>query len=95
MSDEMITPQQLAEKLQCSISTVQNNVRSKKWPHVRLGPRMIRFTPEQVQGIIDGSMVAAETPRRRSPQSESIQDLMRRLDEQEQAGREQDNGPHH
>lgn len=90
MSDEMITIQQLADKLQCSTRTVQNKVNSKKWPHVKLGPRMIRFTPEQVQGIIDGSMVAAEDTRGRTARSERIRDLMKQLDEQS-AGK--DEGP--
>ncbi len=83
MSDEMITPQQLADKLQCSIRTVQNNVSSKKWPHLRLGPKLIRFTPEQVQGILDGSMVAAEVTRGKTARSERIRDLVKQLGEQQ------------
>lgn len=84
MSEEMITIPQLAEMLNCSESTVRAKIRAKKWPHVKFGPRMVRFTHEQVQGIIDGSMVAAEAPRRQSPRSENIRDLIRRLNEKEE-----------
>ncbi|GAB3621802.1 hypothetical protein GCM10027417_30640 [Glutamicibacter endophyticus] len=83
MSDEMITVQQLADKLQCSIRTVQLNVRNKKWPHVKLGPKIVRFTQEQVDGIISGAMVAAEAPDRAPGQSARIRELMRQLNERE------------
>lgn len=58
MDDEYLTVAELADKLKCSISTVQNNVRNKKWPHKKFGPRIIRFTPEHVEQI--GAM--AEVP---------------------------------
>ena len=84
MSDEMITIPQLTEKLNCSEGTIRAKIRAKKWPHVKLGPRMVRFTPEQVQGIIDGSMVAAEAPRSRTAQGERIRDLVRQLSVKEE-----------
>lgn len=51
MDDEYLTVAELADKLKCSISTVQNNVRNKKWPHKKFGPRIIRFSPEHVEQI--------------------------------------------
>ena len=51
MGDEYLTVVELADKLKCSISTVQNNVRNKKWPHKKFGPRIIRFSPEHVKQI--------------------------------------------
>ncbi|MGP9033677.1 helix-turn-helix transcriptional regulator [Glutamicibacter mysorens] len=51
--EEYLTVAELAEKLKCSTSTVQNNVRKKKWPHKKFGPRIIRFTPEHVEQIGD------------------------------------------
>lgn len=51
MDEEFLTVAELAEKLKCSVSTVQNNVKRQKWPHKKFGPRIIRFTPEHVEQI--------------------------------------------
>lgn len=65
MDEEFLTVAELAEKLKCSISTVQTNVRLKKWPHKKFGPRIIRFTPdhvEQIKGMAEVPVLVKEKP---------------------------------
>lgn len=73
---ELWTVAQMAETLQCSERTVQNKVRSGAWPHKKFGPRIIRFTQEHVEQILDAAEVQVsrekEKPRR-------IKDLVSRL----------------
>lgn len=64
-----VTVQQLAEHLQISPQTVWAHVREGEWPHVKFGPRTIRFTPEHVGQIMTLSTVeptpaADPVPRR-------------------------------
>ncbi|MGO4297391.1 helix-turn-helix transcriptional regulator [Glutamicibacter sp. MCAF14] len=74
--EDFLTVVELADKLKCSISTVQNNVRKKKWPHKKFGPRIIRFTPEHVEQIVD----MAEVPVREEKEKPlTIKEMVSRL----------------
>ncbi|MFJ2619728.1 hypothetical protein [Glutamicibacter sp. NPDC087344] len=79
MSEEeakYLTIAQLADKLQCSVRTVQGNVSRGVWPYKKFGPRIIRFAPEHVAQILD----AAEVPvsdKKEKPRK--ISDLVSRL----------------
>lgn len=42
----------LAAYLGISPEVVRTNCRRLSWPHVRLGAKLIRFTPEQVAAIV-------------------------------------------
>lgn len=66
---------ELADKLKCSISTVQNNVRRRKWPHKKFGPRIIRFTPEHVEQIVG----MAEVPVQVKEKPLTIKEMVSRL----------------
>ncbi|UTT40220.1 helix-turn-helix domain-containing protein [Glutamicibacter mishrai] len=74
-AEEFLTVAELADKLKCSISTVQNNVRRKKWPHKKFGPRIIRFSPKHVEQI-EGM---AEVPVQIKEKPQTIKEMVSRL----------------
>lgn len=51
MSDALITPDQMAERLDVPVSTVMQWNRQFSWPHVRIS-RRIRWTEEQYDQIV-------------------------------------------
>lgn len=61
----LVTPEELAEALRCSVSTVYLKVRRGEWPANRISSRVVRFTDEQVEEIIAG-VPAQTSPARNS-----------------------------
>ena len=49
----LLTPSDLAARLQISVAAVNQLRITFGWPHVALGPRTIRFTEGQVNQIIE------------------------------------------
>lgn len=74
----LFTVAQVAELFQCSEETVRAKVRAKKWPHKRLGPRIVRFTEEHLAQITGEAEVPAEVPEEKG-KSRRIKDLVARL----------------
>src|SRR5439155_17837583 len=46
-----LTTQDLADRFNCSPDTVLKRAKEENWPHQKIGGRMYRFTPEQVEAI--------------------------------------------
>jgi len=46
-----LTTQDLADRFNCSPDTVLKRAKKENWPHQKIGGRMYRFTPEQVEAI--------------------------------------------
>lgn len=74
--EEFLTIPELAARLKCSVSTVQTNVRKKKWPHKKFGPRIVRFTAEHVAQI-EGSAEVPVSQKVEKPLS--IKEMVQRL----------------
>lgn len=59
---ELLTPADLAERLRVTEHQLHELRRKHSWPCVRFSPKVIRFTPEQVEQIIERHTVAEPTP---------------------------------
>lgn len=51
MSEEYFTPQEVAERLKISKTTVLANIRSGRWECLQISDRIYRFTEEQFNQI--------------------------------------------
>lgn len=67
------TPEELAEKLQVSVSLVKKRGHSGAWPCLELGPRTIRFTEGHYQQIVE------ITEHRAAPKRETSRERNRRI----------------
>ncbi len=55
-SDEvLLTVRQVAERLNCSVRTVQRLIACGRLPVIRLGPRLVRVDPARLDRWIDNS----------------------------------------
>ena len=61
MTEQPLTIRQLAELLQISERTVQRNVHN--WPHLKIGPRTIRFTEAHIEQILTSHDKQPQAPR--------------------------------
>lgn len=61
MTEQPLTIRQLAELLQVSERTVQRNV--PNWPHLKIGPRTIRFTETHIEQILTSHDKQPQAPR--------------------------------
>jgi predicted DNA-binding transcriptional regulator AlpA len=52
---KLLTKRQVAEKLHCSIRTVENFAERGILPKVTLGTRMVRFPEDGIERIIDAN----------------------------------------
>lgn len=50
--NELMTPEQLAERLGVSLRMVREMYYTDKWPHLRLNKRTVRFTDAHFEQII-------------------------------------------
>lgn len=51
-TNELSTPEQLAERLGVSLRMVREMYYTNTWPHLRLNKRTVRFTEEHFEQII-------------------------------------------
>jgi excisionase family DNA binding protein len=58
MNSKLLTYAEVAERIGVPIGTVYSMVCRRQIPHVRLGPRTVRFSPEAVEAWIAGRHVA-------------------------------------
>lgn len=49
---ELLTPEQLAERLGVSLRTVREMYYTGTWPHLRLNKRTVRFTEDHYEQIL-------------------------------------------
>lgn len=49
---QLSTAAQVAERFQINQQTVWERVRRGEWPHIKLGPRIIRFTEAHIDAIL-------------------------------------------
>jgi hypothetical protein len=52
MTDELLTAEDLAERLHISVDLVRRRTKADKWPHVRFGGKTIRYRNEHVDAIV-------------------------------------------
>jgi hypothetical protein len=52
MMEKLLTESEQAELLTCSVRHLQNLRRTKLIPYVRLGPRLVRYDPTEVERAI-------------------------------------------
>ena len=52
---------QAARELGVSIETVRRNIRAKRWPFYKLGPKTTRIDPEEIRAL--GKLIAEGRPR--------------------------------
>jgi DNA-directed RNA polymerase sigma subunit (sigma70/sigma32) len=50
--NELLTPEQLAERLGVPLRMVREMYYTNSWPHLRLNKRTVRFTDEHLEQII-------------------------------------------
>ena len=61
MTEHLLTPREVAERLRVSPRTVQNWIRDGKLPATRVSPRIVRVPADAVEALVSGASVAAET----------------------------------
>jgi DNA-directed RNA polymerase sigma subunit (sigma70/sigma32) len=62
--NELLTPEQLAERLGVSLRMVREMYYTNTWPHLRLNKRTVRFTQVHLEEIIAMSERRPTTPVR-------------------------------
>lgn len=67
------TPDELADRLQVSVSLVKKRGHSGEWPCLSLGPRTIRFTEDHYREIV------ALTEHRAKPARQTTRERNKRL----------------
>lgn len=72
--EQMHTAEEVAESLCVTKFFVYSQCRAKRWPHLRVGNKLIRFTDEQVEQIREIITVDA-----RPPEDESARERNRRV----------------
>lgn len=52
MENELLTTRQLAKRLRVTIHTIRRWAREGKLPHLRIGPKVIRFSWLEIQNAV-------------------------------------------
>ena len=50
MSEQLLTKEEVCKRLSISVRSLDRMLTEKEIPHVKLGERLIRFSPAQVDG---------------------------------------------
>lgn len=70
MSGEFYTPQEVAELLKISKTTVLSNIHSGRWDCLKISARTYRFSHEQFEQIVSNPAVDRRVRRSRERDSE-------------------------
>lgn len=62
MSEELLTPAEVATMLQFSRQTVYGWLKSGKLPHIKLGPRTIRIYRHELDRFLEAHKYEPESP---------------------------------
>jgi excisionase family DNA binding protein len=63
MDDEMLTPEQAAEKLQVHVATVRKMLRDATLPGIKLGPRQWRIPARALRDYVDNALKGGATAK--------------------------------
>ena len=72
---ELMTPEQLAERLGVPLRTVREMYYTKAWPHLRLNKRTVRFTEAHYEEILALSERRPATPIRKTASAQQASEL--------------------
>lgn len=72
------TPREVGDVLQVTTEFVYDQCRARRWPHLRVGSKFVRFTDEQIDQILE--LITMETkPPAREPETEPARQRNQRL----------------
>lgn len=70
-----LTPEQVANRLGVSVRSVREKVYRGTWPHLRIDGRTIRFSEEQLQGIVESAARSGNSVSTRRPGRDAGKEL--------------------
>ena len=63
MSKGLITKQQAAEQLCVSVRTLEGLIARGQLPAYKIGPKLVRLRPEDIEAYLAGHLAAPEQPK--------------------------------